>query len=90
MGQQFALLYQLHGGGGGDGLGHRGDGNDAIETHGNAAAKLPLAKGTLIQGLRATGRHGGDAGHIATGHTCLKQTIQESLQTGHNTAFQII
>src|SRR5215831_8382591 len=47
---QLSLLHELHGGGGGEGLRHRGDPHDRVECHGGRFAELSDAEGFFVEG----------------------------------------
>jgi hypothetical protein len=73
IGQQFAdrliqrqltLLDQLHAGGSGYRLGHRGDPEHAIGGHRVILAEVTLAERALVDGLASGGRHRNDAGNL--------------------------
>ena len=72
---ELALLDELHGGDGGDRLGHRGDAEDGIERHWRAVAKEARAERAFVKQALVGQRHGHDAGHVLGIHRLAEHTV---------------
>ena len=62
--RELALLDQLHAGGGGDRLGHRGDPEHAVGRHGVVLGQVAFAERALIDHFLARRGHGDHAGNL--------------------------
>ena len=80
--RQPALFDQLHGGGGGDGLGHGGEPHHAVRRHRRLGGAVGGAEGALIEDAAGIAGEGDHAGDRARGDGVLQQGIDGGM--GHS------
>ena len=73
--RKLAPLDELHGGGAGDRLGHRGDPHHGVGRHLGRLAQHPLAEAAFVGRALGVGRHGDHARHVALAHRILQKLV---------------
>ena len=77
---QLTPFHKLHGGRGGNGLGHGSDGEYGIHGHGHATAQGSFTEGALVKSFLAADNYCHDPRHVAPVHSRRQQIIQASVK----------
>jgi hypothetical protein len=80
--RELALLDELHGRDGSDGLRHGRDAEDRVGRHGCGAVERAQAEGALVQHALVGSRHRDDTGHVLRIHRLLQQTVDAGATAG--------